>query len=156
MPVTIACSSNSPGAAGPNSMNAVESSAPDDAGTVEVEFCGVGPAESIDAGLDSSVGTGDPLDGGSEGGTVQCNFPGAPQSLTCTNGDYCMAFAGGAIGSGTAYSCVPLPEACMSDRSCACVCSTASSNSASQCAVRGQQCICIVSQGILTLLCAAP
>jgi hypothetical protein len=69
-----------------------------------------------------------------------------------------MAFAGGVVGSETSYSCVPIPEACRADHSCACVCSTASSssNSDSRCAVRGQQCICIVSQGVLSLLCAAP
>ena len=112
-----------------------------------------GSGEVLTPGLDSSS-----IDGGSEGGgTVECRFPGVSQSLTCAGGDYCMAFAGGPVNSGTSYSCEPVPEACLTDRSCACLCSTAiSSPGLFYCAVRGQQCICSVSQGILTLLCGAP
>jgi hypothetical protein len=129
-----------------------------DAGTGDVLVDGVGASKDNDAGLDSPVGTADPVDGGSEaGGTVQCNFPGVSHALTCAGGEYCMAFGGGIpIDSGISYTCTPFPEACVADRSCACVCSTASSNPASYCAVRGQQCLCSVSQGILTLLCASP
>ena len=110
-----------------------------------------------DTGLDAPAGAGDPLDGGVEVGTVQCSFPGISPALSCAGGEYCMAFGGGAVmDSGISYTCAPVPEACLADHSCACLCGTASSGSAGQCAVRGQQCICIANQGALTLLCSAP
>jgi hypothetical protein len=129
-----------------------------DTATVEVPSDGVGGNKNYDVGLDSLVGVGDPVDGGSQGeGMAQCNFPGVSQALTCAGGEYCMAFGGGIpIDSGISYTCAAFPEACVADHSCACVCSTASSNPASYCAVRGQQCLCSVTQGILTLLCASP
>jgi hypothetical protein len=131
---------------------------------------GFGPVEpsgsadaAVDAGFDSPVDAGDPVDGGAEdggsedGGTVQCNFSGVSQALTCADHEYCMAFGGGMpLDSGVSYTCAPFPDACLADRSCACVCSTAVSNPGSYCAVRGQQCLCSVSQGILTLLCSIP
>src|SRR5450631_4019934 len=111
----------------------------------------IGASEALLSGLDSS-----PVDGGSEGGgTVECRFPGVSQSLICAGGDYCMAFAGGPRDSGVSFACEPFPEACLNDRSCACVCSTAVPNG-SYCAVRGQQCICSISQGVLSLFCAVP
>jgi hypothetical protein len=123
-----------------------------------------GSSGSLDAAIDT--GTGDvaiagldasSVDGGSEGGgSIQCSFPGASRDLTCAGGDYCMAFGGGPIDSGVSYTCEPFPAACLADRSCACLCSTATSGPSAYCAVRGQHCICSVSQGILTLLCAAP
>jgi hypothetical protein len=116
---------------------------------------------AVDAGIDSPVDAGDPVDGGAEdGGTIQCDFLGFSQDLlTCANREYCLASparGGGVFDSGVSYTCEPFPEACLADRSCACVCNSASSSIPSQCAVRGQQCSCSVSQGILTLLCAIP
>jgi hypothetical protein len=116
---------------------------------------------AVDAGIDSPVDAGDPVDGGAQdGGTIQCDFLGFSQDLlTCADREYCLASparGGGVFDSGVSYACEPFPEACLADRSCACVCNSASSSIPSQCAVRGQQCNCSVSQGILTLLCAIP
>jgi len=105
---------------------------------------------------DSPVDAGDPIDGGLDGGgMVQCSFPGVSQDLACAPGEYCKSFVGGAISdSGTSYSCSPFPVACLADRSCACLCGSASGYSASQCAVYGSHCLCIVNQGSLVLLCS--
>jgi hypothetical protein len=86
---------------------------------------------------------------------IQCSFPGVSQDLACAAGEYCKSFGGGAISdSGTFYSCVPFPGDCQADRSCACLCGTASSYPASQCAVYGSHCLCIVNLGSLVLLCS--
>ena len=117
-----------------------------------------GASNVMDAGTGTPASDGNPVDGGTEGGdSIQCNFPGGSPALSCSGNEYCMAFGGGVpIDSGISYTCQPIPDACLADHSCACVCGTAISNPGSYCAVRGQQCICSASEGAVTLLCAVP
>jgi hypothetical protein len=113
-------------------------------------------AGQADAGLDG--GGMSQVDGGLDGGGMfQCNFAGVSPGLACADGQYCSSFIGGPIGSVATYSCGTLPAACLSNRTCECLCPRGSTGwSCADPARSYANCNCIASQGSLTLMCAAP
>jgi hypothetical protein len=122
------------------------------------------------SGLDSPMDGGGQIDGGLDGGGLvqvdggldggglfQCNFAGVSPGLACADGQYCSSFIGGPVGSVASYSCGSLPAACLTNRTCDCLCPRTSTGWPCADPARSYAtCTCIASQGSLTLMCAAP
>ena len=112
-----------------------------------------GPDAAVDQG-----GGGDLIDGGLDGGGMfQCNFPGSQPGLACSDGQYCSSFIGGPIGSVATYSCALFPAACLTNRTCECLCPKGGTGTRCPDPTRSYgDCTCVPGQGFVTMLCAAP
>jgi hypothetical protein len=106
----------------------------------------------LDGGLDGS------LDGGLDGGGLfRCNFAGVQPGLACSDGQFCSSFIGGPVGSVPSYSCAPIPAACLTNRTCECLCAMNSTSFGCPDPARPYgSCTCIPGQGYVTMMCAAP
>ena len=116
-----------------------------------------GVVSALDGDIDLPE-AGGVTDGGQDGADVfQCKFPIAnPRTLFCNDGQYCVAFAGGPVGSGTTYSCATPQASCASNPTCECICGTAGVSNCTIPAYPGIHCTCIANPEGLTLICAAP
>jgi hypothetical protein len=97
-------------------------------------------------------------DAGSDGVTTfRCDFPLVnPQVLFCDRGQYCHAIGGGAVGSGTTFSCAVPPPACAGNPTCECLCGSGGVANCSDPAHPGIHCICASDRQGPVLLCSAP
>jgi len=104
------------------------------------------------------IDSGNQVDGGIDGGGMfQCNFAGTTPGLSCADGQYCASFIGGPVGSIATYSCGTLPVACLTNRTCDCLCPRESTGyGCPDPAHLYGNCTCIAGQGSLTLMCGAP
>jgi hypothetical protein len=110
--------------------------------------------QDADGGLDAPL----PGDAGPDGATVfQCKFPVAnPKVLFCDRGQYCLAVAGGPVGSGTTFSCTEPQATCSGNLTCECLCAKGSVSNCSIPAYPSSHCTCILNEDGLSLLCALP
>jgi len=130
----------------------------DDGAALDVRPDAASGAEgTLDGGIELPA-AGGMADGGLDGaGVFQCKFPIAnPKTLYCDNGQYCVAMAGGPVGSGTTYSCAAAQAACASNTTCECICGQGGVSNCSIPAYPTIHCTCISNPDGLTLLCAAP
>jgi hypothetical protein len=114
-------------------------------------------ADSVGDGGGDLPGAGGLADGGPDSlGVFACKFPvGSPTPIFCPYDQYCVSLGGGAMGSGTTFSCAVPPSACVGKLTCECLCGTGGPGNCSP-SGGGAHCQCIANPDGPSLLCAAP